>query len=231
MRNIFVLAICLSAFTAAAQSETDQSNPILLSNQIDSLNFYLGLSLGFDIKEAPFEVNPQLITRGFNEAFADSSSYDRMSSQVIIKQLQMALEQQISENTNQAAAENLEKGKAFLLENGKREEVTTTESGLQYEILTEGSGPVPADTSTVTVHYKGQLLNGTVFDSSLERGEPVSFPLNQVIAGWTEGVQLMSKGSTYNLYIPPSLGYGPREQGPIPANSVLIFRIQLLEIK
>jgi hypothetical protein len=109
-------------------------------------------------------------------------------------------------------------------------ETITTESGLQYEVLTMGEGPRPADTSTVTVNYEGSLIDGEVFDSSYESGEPVSFPLNGVIAGWTEGLQLMPLGSTFKFYIPSSLGYGPRESGPIPGNSVLVFKVELLEI-
>jgi len=109
--------------------------------------------------------------------------------------------------------------------------VETTESGLQYEVLEEGSGPKPGATDRVTVHYKGELLNGTVFDSSYDRGEPITFALNQVIKGWTEGVQLMPVGSKYKFTIPSDLGYGARGQGPIPANSTLIFQVELLGIE
>jgi len=102
---------------------------------------------------------------------------------------------------------------------------------LQYKVVTEGDGPKPEGTSTVTVHYEGTLLDGTVFDSSYDRGETVSFPLNGVIPGWTEGLQLMPVGSTYMFYIPSNLGYGPGASGPIPGNSVLIFKVELVEIQ
>ena len=118
----------------------------------------------------------------------------------------------------------------FLAENGKKEEVTTTESGLQYEVLEEGDGAQPTRQDQVTVHYKGELLDGTVFDSSYDRGEPATFPLNRVIPGWTEGVQLMKVGAKYKFYIPPELGYGSRDQGKIPPNSTLIFQVELLSI-
>ena len=125
---------------------------------------------------------------------------------------------------DEVAAEN------FLAENGKREEVTTTESGLQYEVLEEGDGAQPTREDQVTVHYKGELLDGTVFDSSYDRGEPATFPLNRVIPGWTEGLQLMQVGAKYRFYIPPELGYGARDTGTIPPNSTLIFQVELLSI-
>jgi FKBP-type peptidyl-prolyl cis-trans isomerase FklB len=123
-------------------------------------------------------------------------------------------------------------GENFLAENAKRPEVKTTESGLQYEVITEGNGKKPAATDVVKVHYKGTLIDGTVFDSSYDRGEPAEFPLNRVIAGWTEGLQLMSVGSKYKLYIPYQLGYGERGAGQdIKPYSALIFDVELLEIK
>jgi FKBP-type peptidyl-prolyl cis-trans isomerase len=129
------------------------------------------------------------------------------------------------------AIENIEKGAAFLEENGKEEGVITTESGLQYKVVTQGDGAMPSDTSNVTVHYEGKLIDGTVFDSSYENGDPVSFALNSVIPGWTEGVQLMSEGSTYMFYLPSQLGYGERGAGPtIPGNSVLIFKVELISV-
>lgn len=231
MKKAFLLFLCFSALNVAAQFEIDNNDPVILNNQSDSLNYFLGLSLGYDLKTAPFDVDPKLISNGLHEAYKESPVYDQQTSQQIMRQLQMAVTQKESAKVNQAAQENLDKGTAFLLKNGKRDEVTTTESGLQYEVLEWVDGPMPADTSTVTVHYEGKLVDGTIFDSSYERGEPISFPLNGVIQGWTEGVQLMPTGSTFTLYIPSALGYGPRDQGPIPANSVLIFKIELLEFK
>jgi FKBP-type peptidyl-prolyl cis-trans isomerase len=124
-----------------------------------------------------------------------------------------------------------EKGEAFLQENAKKEGVKTTASGLQYEVLTEGTGKKPGPTDTVRVHYRGTLLDGTEFDSSYKRGEPVSFRLNQVIPGWTEGLQLMSEGSTYRLFIPSNLAYGPRGAGGvIGPDETLIFEVELLAV-
>ncbi|MBQ4018492.1 MAG: FKBP-type peptidyl-prolyl cis-trans isomerase, partial [Paludibacteraceae bacterium] len=123
-------------------------------------------------------------------------------------------------------------GEKFLQENALREEVKVTDSGLQYEVLVQGKGPKPTAESTVKVHYEGTLIDGTVFDSSYQRGEPIEFPLSGVIKGWTEGLQLMPVGSKYKLYIPYELGYGERGAGQsIPPYSALIFTVELLEIK
>jgi len=134
-------------------------------------------------------------------------------------------------NNQKIAALNLEKGAAFLAENAKKASVTTTASGLQYEVLLSGSGEThPTASSQVRVHYHGTLIDGTVFDSSVDRGETISFPLNRVIPGWTEGVQLMKVGDKFRFYIPSNLGYGERSAGKIPPGSVLIFDVELFEI-
>jgi len=136
-------------------------------------------------------------------------------------------------NANKAdAAKNIEIGKAFLAENKTKEGVMETESGLQYQVLTPGTGTShPGPRSKVKVHYHGTLIDGTVFDSSVDRGEPISFGLNQVISGWTEGVQLMVEGEKTRFFIPSNLGYGNRSAGAIPAGSVLIFDVELLAIQ
>ncbi len=129
-----------------------------------------------------------------------------------------------------AAQANIAEGKAFLAENGKREGVVSLPSGLQYEVIVAAEGPKPGPDDRVTTHYRGTLIDGTQFDSSYDRGQPATFPLNGVISGWTEALQLMSPGAKWRLYIPPELAYGDRAQGPIPANSTLIFDVELLEI-
>jgi FKBP-type peptidyl-prolyl cis-trans isomerase FklB len=129
------------------------------------------------------------------------------------------------------SAANLQAGLDFLAENAKKEGVVSLESGLQYEILTEGSGPKPGPTQTVTCHYHGTVIDGRVFDSSVRRGQPASFPLNRVISGWTEALQLMSVGSKWRLFLPPHLAYGDRQiSAEIGPNSTLIFEVELLGI-
>ncbi|GAC28127.1 FKBP-type peptidyl-prolyl cis-trans isomerase [Brumicola pallidula] len=135
-------------------------------------------------------------------------------------------------NNKKLAVENIEIGNAFLAKNKTNEDVLETASGLQYQVLQKGDGDThPNATTTVKVHYHGLLLDGTVFDSSVDRGEPISFPLNRVIAGWTEGVQLMVVGDKFKFFIPPSLGYGNSATGKITPGSLLIFEVELLEIK
>lgn len=141
----------------------------------------------------------------------------------------MSLFDKLNQAKNEKLAANLKEGEEFLETNKKRPEVVTTASGLQYEVLVEGNGPKPKASDTVKCHYHGTLLNGTVFDSSVQRGQPASFPLNMVIKGWTEGVQLMSVGSKYRFFLHPSLAYGERGAGAsIGPNSTLIFDVELL---
>ncbi|WP_391090741.1 FKBP-type peptidyl-prolyl cis-trans isomerase [Vibrio sp. NH-UV-68] len=133
---------------------------------------------------------------------------------------------------HKASEENFAVGQAFLIENGNKEDVITTESGLQYQVLHKGEGNThPTVNNTVKVHYHGMLLDGTVFDSSVERGEPISFKLNQVIKGWQEGLTYMSEGDKFRLFIPSTLGYGKNGTGPIPPAATLIFEVELLEIQ
>ena len=140
------------------------------------------------------------------------------------------LQKKHTEELAKKSAANKEAGAKFLEENKKKENVKVTASGLQYQIVQEGTGKQPKATDKVTVHYTGKLLDGTVFDSSVQRGEPIEFGLNQVIPGWTEGVQLMKEGGKIILYIPSELGYGDRDMGQIPPGSTLIFEVELIKV-
>ena len=231
MKNTILLLLCIASFNIFAQTENEGSAPIELTNRTDSLNYFFGLTMGYSLETAPFQTDAALISEGMTKAIEGSSQYDPETSKNIFQELHRALSQENARNTQTGANDNLEKGNAFLAENGKRESVMTTQSGLQYEVITQGTGPIPDATSTVEVNYEGTLIDGTVFDSSYKRGESISLPLNRVITGWTEGVQLMKVGSTYKFYIPSNLAYGPRDSGTIPANSVLIFKIELLGIE
>jgi len=143
----------------------------------------------------------------------------------------MGIADKLFKMKNEAAAANLKAGQDFLAENGKKAGITTTPSGLQYEVLAEGNGPKPTASDKVTCHYHGTLINGNIFDSSVQRGQPATFPLNQVIKGWTEGVPLMSTGSKYRFFIPSELGYGDRQVSrEIGPNTTLIFDVELISI-
>jgi FKBP-type peptidyl-prolyl cis-trans isomerase FklB len=143
----------------------------------------------------------------------------------------MGIKDELFKLKNEKASINLQEGEEFLKKNGQLTAVVTLPSGLQYEILTEGSGPKPLASQVVTCHYEGTLISGTVFDSSYKRGQPASFPLNRVISGWTEGLQLMGVGSKWKFFIPPHLAYGDRQTGAhIGPNTTLIFIVELLGI-
>ena len=143
----------------------------------------------------------------------------------------MGLADKLFQRKNEIAAANLKAGQDFLEANKKKEGVVALPSGLQYEVITQGSGNKPSATNKVTCHYHGTLIDGTVFDSSVKRGQPATFPLNMVIKGWTEGLQLMPAGSKFRFFIPPGLGYGDRQVGHhIGPNSTLIFEVELLSI-
>jgi len=143
----------------------------------------------------------------------------------------MGISDKLFQMKNENAQQNLKAGQEFLAANKNKPGVTELPSGLQYEIITEGTGPKPSASNKVTCHYHGTLIDGTVFDSSVKRGQPATFPLNMVIKGWTEGLQLMPKGSKWRFFIPPNLGYGERQvSAQIGPNCTLIFEVELLEI-
>ncbi|MEN8228801.1 MAG: FKBP-type peptidyl-prolyl cis-trans isomerase [Bacteroidota bacterium] len=228
---VTVAALVAGYFIGASRDGIKSEDQVSMNNQSDSLNYFLGLNMGYGMAQLPWEADADLIVSGFFQVMKDSSAFDQMTVNTMLQELDNARQAEASKSAESAAMDNLENGIAFLEENGKKEGITSTESGLQYEVLTEGTGPKPSDTSTVTVFYEGSLIDGTIFESSFETNDSVTFPLNGVIPGWTEGVQLMSLGSTYRFYIPSNLAYGPRDTGPIPGNSVLIFRIELLGIE
>lgn len=228
---VAVAALAIGYFIGSGTTGVKSEGQITMKNQDDSLNYFLGLNMGYSLTEAPWEVDASLINSAIAQVIDDSSSFDQMTAQSVFQNLNIALSDQQAMKTAEENMANMEAGIAFLEENGKREGVMSTESGLQYEVITEGTGPKPTAESTVSVFYEGTLIDGTVFDGNFDTKDTISFPLNGVIPGWTEGLQLMPVGSTYNLYIPSNLGYGSRDAGPIPGNSVLIFKIELLSME
>lgn len=202
------------------------------NKDFDRISYALGLSMGNNFKASGInEINVQDFADGVAAVYngaAPRMSYDEAKAE--IQSFFGEMQKQQEEQAAKMAEVNAKAGEEFLLENAKRAEVKTTASGLQYEVLTEGSGAKPASTDTVTVHYTGKLIDGTVFDSSVERGEPATFGVTQVIPGWVEALQLMSEGAKYRLYIPSQLAYGPQGAGPIGPNQTLIFDVELISI-
>ena len=228
---VAVAAMAVGYFIGTGTSGIKSENQITMKDQTDSLNYFLGLNVAYSFAEAPWELDADLIASGMLQVLKDSSSFDLMSAQNILRDLSMSLEDQEADRMAEESLKNLEEGRKFLEENAKKEGVISLETGLQYEVIAMGDGPKPDDTSTVSVFYEGTLIDGTIFDSSYESGDTVSFPLNGVIPGWTEGLQLMPVGSTFMFYIPSNLAYGPKPMGPIPANSTLIFKVELLDVE
>jgi FKBP-type peptidyl-prolyl cis-trans isomerase len=209
------------------------AGPTKLSSQDDSASYVLGYKMGENLRQQSVPMKPELIFRGLSAGMSGSPSVipeSAMETVMMDFQVRMAGVQRQKDSAAQLS--NRKAGEDFLAENKKKEGVKTTPSGLQYKVLTEGTGPRPKATSQVTVHYKGTLLDGKQFDSSYDRGQPATFTLNQVIPGWTEGVQLMNVGSKYQFWIPGELAYGPQGSPPrIPPNATLVFEVELLSFK
>lgn len=199
----------------------------------DKASYAIGLNIGNSITSDELEVNADLLIRGLTDALRKAEP--ALSEEEMVNAMQAYQQQAIAkmaEKRNQAGAANAQKGKAFLEANKQKPGVVTTKSGLQYKVLKQGTGATPKATDTVKTHYTGTLIDGTVFDSSVERGEPATFPVNGVIAGWTEALQLMKVGSKYQLFVPAELAYGERGAGgAIGPNETLVFEVELLGIE
>ncbi|WP_028292930.1 FKBP-type peptidyl-prolyl cis-trans isomerase [Oceanobacter kriegii] len=207
-----------------------QEEKVKLENHIDQASYGVGLNIGRQLSQEDVEMNADAVAAGIKDALAKAEQ--QVSDEDIQAAFEKIREDQMrkQEALNDAAAKASED---FLAENAKKDGVQVTDSGLQYEVLTavEGDAPKPTAADTVKVHYHGTLIDGTVFDSSVERGEPIEFPLGNVIPGWTEGVQLMKVGEKFKFTIPAELAYGARSPSPkIPANSALVFEVELLDI-
>jgi FKBP-type peptidyl-prolyl cis-trans isomerase len=214
---------------AAAPSAAPSGKPESLQ---DKASYTIGLNLGKSLKTNDIQANIDLIVRGLRDGLGGGAALltdEEMQTTMQTLQTQVTAQQEAKRKA--AGEKNKAEGEAFLAKNKAKPGVKATASGLQYEVISEGTGPMPKPTDSVTVNYKGTLMDGTVFDSSYDRKEPVTFVLNQVIPGWTEGVQLMKVGSKYKFYIPSALGYGEHGAGnTIGPNSPLIFEVELISI-
>lgn len=213
---------------ATVEPTTQPSN---LEDPQDRMSYSLGLMIGRNVKASMSqygEVKPELVAAGINDMLTNRPPIlSNQEIQTAINQLQ----QQVQARVNALAEQNKKEGEAFLAANMTKPDVHTTESGLQYKILQEGTGASPKQTDKVKVHYKGTLLDGTVFDNSLARGVPMTFAVKGVIPGWTEALQLMKVGGKWQIFVPPNLGYGGQGNQRIPPHAVLTFEMELLGIE
>jgi FKBP-type peptidyl-prolyl cis-trans isomerase len=227
MKNSIIYLMVVGLLIAATSCQQGGSADVSVETKVDSVSYALGYSIGSNIIKQFPDVDPAIVAAAVNDVYAE-------------KEITMFADEQAAgtfiQTYVQAAMvtkgqDNLEVGNAFLETNKAREGITVTESGLQYEVLTAGTGAKPAAADQVRVHYHGTLIDGTVFDSSVDRGEPATFGVGQVIPGWTEALQLMPTGSKWKVYLPSNIAYGERGAGgDIGPNAALIFEVELLEI-
>jgi FKBP-type peptidyl-prolyl cis-trans isomerase FklB len=216
---LLVLSIALAVSPALAAEKVE------LKTQKDKLSYSLGVQMGGNLRRAEIDIDQTLFQQGLKDAISGGKTLmtEQEASDVI-----NAMQKELAKNY---ADKKKAEGEAFLAKNKKQEGVKTLGSGLQYKVVTEGKGKTPKESDTVTVNYRGTLVDGTEFDSSYKRGQPATFPVNGVIKGWTEALQLMKEGSKWQLFIPANLAYGESGRPGIPPNSVLIFDVELISIK
>ena len=230
MKKYFVAAFALGALTVQAQKtapkkttpvKTTKSTAVLKTLN-DSVSYAIGMSVAnFYSQQGIKNLNTTMVSKAINDVFSKKNSL------LTEEEAQLAVMRFLNPNV----FKNIEEGEKFLAQNKTKQGVKTTASGLQYEVIKEGNGKRPSAADTVEVNYAGTLLNGLEFDNSYKRGSSISFALNRVIPGWTEALQLMPVGSKYKLYIPYKLGYGMNDMGQIPGGSLLVFEVELLDIK
>lgn len=228
MKWFVVAALCLATISTEAIAQKKPK----LKTQMDSVSYAIGLNLGANIRKDSLGINPDVLLVGLKDAIADKG---QMLTHEQIGEVMSRFEQMLTARqqakTAPVAAKNKQVGEAFLAQNKNRQGVVVLPSGLQYEVITPGAGKKPTPSDNVTVHYTGTLIDGKVFDSSVQRGEPAKFGVSQVIRGWTEALQLMQEGAKWKLYIPSELAYGPNGAGgDIGPNSVLVFEVELLKV-
>lgn len=246
MKKAYLATAVLSAVMLTAcgtdntQEKLDAASPaasIVLETDTQKESYALGASMGmyatnrFEQQESlNIDVDRDALLAGFNDGLSEDTQMTMEEIQTFSQSGEQKLRAALTVKAEEDAALAIQASQDFLAENAQKEGVMVTESGLQYEVIETSEGVSPEATDTVTVHYRGTLIDGTEFDSSYSRSEPTTFPLNRVIPGWTEGLQLMQQGAKYRFFIPSELAYGGTGQGAIPPNSTLIFEVELLEV-
>ena len=224
MKAIVITALGLS-FAVAVFAE---DKPPQLKDLKDKASYSIGLNFGFNFKRQNIDLNSDAFAAGFKDAMTGRNP---LMSEQEVRDTLMAFEKDMQQKQTEMGQKNAAAAEKFLAENKGKEGVKTTASGLQYKVLKDGNGATPKSSDTVTVNYRGTLVDGTEFDSSYKRGQPATFPVGGVIKGWTEALQLMKVGSKYQLFIPASLAYGEQGRPGIPPNATLIFEVELMDVK
>jgi len=229
MKYFSIILLVLVLIGCGTETSSNQKSISTLSTFMDSTSYALGADLGENLKRQQVEIDYDVFMAGLTDAMLDDElvKLDQKKRRNVMASLQKS----IRDKSKKEGETNLKIADEFLAKNKQENpDVKETPTGLQYRVIKEGEGDSPSQTDRVKVHYAGKLIDGTEFDSSYERGEPTEFGLNQVIKGWTEGLQLMKVGSKYEFFIHPKIAYGSRPRPTIPANSVLIFEVELLDI-
>lgn len=231
-KKLLVVGLISSALMVGCNKEAEKPDEsAMLTTLEQKVNYVVAQNMAQNFKQGGLTIEPDAFALALRDVRDGVES--RLTEEEKATVMQTFQEQAMAKREAEQKAlseKNIAEGTAYLEANKVKEGVTVTESGLQYRVITEGTGVVPTATDSVSVHYSGKLLDGTEFDSSIARGEPVTFDVTGVIAGWTEALQLMPKGSKWELVIPSDLAYGPGGNGPIPPNSVLVFEVELLEV-
>lgn len=226
---------CVTAVALVTASISVQAQEkVELKDAKQKASYAIGMDIGSNFKRQEIDVDPKSLAAGLADAISGKTQMTEAESREVLNEFRTQMMAKMQEREKTAGDKNLKAGEAFLAANAKKEGVKTTASGLQYKVIKsgDGKGKTPKPTDTVKVHYHGTTIDGTVFDSSVERGEPAEFPVNGVIAGWTEVLQLMKEGDKWQVFIPANLAYGERSPSPkIGPNSTLIFDVELLQVK
>ncbi|HDV5711135.1 TPA: macrophage infectivity potentiator Mip [Legionella pneumophila] len=230
MKMKLVTAAVIGLAMSTAMAATDATS---LATDKDKLSYSIGADLGKNFKNQGIDVNPEAMAKGMQDAMSGAQlALTEQQMKDVLNKFQKDLMAKRTAEFNKKADENKVKGEAFLTENKNKPGVVVLPSGLQYKVINTGNGVKPGKSDTVTVEYTGRLIDGTVFDSTEKTGKPATFQVSQVIPGWTEALQLMPAGSTWEIYVPSGLAYGPRSVGgPIGPNETLIFKIHLISVK
>jgi len=230
MRRAWIASLVVMLFVS---SMAKAEEAVSLKTQKDKISYIIGMDAGSNFKKQSIDIDPDIFMKGFKDALSGSKS--ALSEDEMTKTMAVFKEERMKkheEEVKKVTEKNKKEGEDFLAGNKKKEGVVTLPSGLQYKVLKEGDGPMPKETDTVTVNYRGTLIDGTEFDSSYKRNEPATFPVNGVILGWQEALKLMKVGSKWQLFVPAGLAYGERSAGNIIGpNTTLTFEVELLSIE